>query len=81
MNIPVEVHDRVMWMFGARTLNGVEFPGIKEVDVSRVSFYAKSKYSRVSAWIETLKCVPMGDQNPWRKCHTEHYWVWFLKHQ
>ena len=34
-------------------------------------------YSRSAAWDSLSENEPYDSQhNPWRKCHTENYWVW-----
>lgn len=78
VEIPKEVWDRVMWCYGARP----GFPslgGITDVDPSRVSFFAKDQKSRACGWAATTKKVgDINNRNPWRKCHTENYWCWYL---
>jgi hypothetical protein len=44
---------------------------------ARVAFYDK-KLSRVEAWFQTTKLTPGAPINPWRKCHTKNYWVWYI---
>lgn len=76
MKIPAEVEKYVMWRFGANPRFG--FPGITQVDPEKVVFFLKNEMSRVGGWVEALKIRPITDDyNPWRKCHTENYWVWF----
>jgi hypothetical protein len=45
----------------------------------QVAFYAKADISRGEAWKKTeLSTAVVYDRNPWRKHHTEHYWVWVI---
>ncbi len=45
----------------------------------RIQFAAKAATSRSEAW--SCFGAPVLDSgqwwNPWRKCHTENYWVWY----
>lgn len=73
-DLPVEVTEKILFLFGAK--NG--FPGIIEVDPKRVVFCHKQELSRCEGWMKAVKTQPLGDKNPWRKCHTENYWAWYL---
>jgi len=64
--IPQEVRERVNWHAGA-----------KKIPDDRVRFFLKSQWSRGEAWNQCPLPAPPSNYNPWRKCHTEHYWVWY----
>lgn len=38
--------------------------------------YSKSLWRRNDAWGHLVADRKL-DPNPWRKAHTEHYWVWY----
>lgn len=38
--------------------------------------YSKSLWRRNDAWRHLVADRKL-DPNPWRKAHTEHYWVWY----
>lgn len=79
VDIPEEVKHWVLWKYGAKPY----YPeGITEIDPERVVFVPKATSYRDEGWRMALKKRPIlpGEYNPWRKCHTEHYWCWYLKY-
>ena len=74
-NVPPEVVEHTSFMHASLedALRGARPP----IDPDRIAFYLKAEISRGEAWLETAALLPYdGKNNPWRKCHTEHYWVW-----
>ena len=72
---PEEVQERVdQWS----DFNG---PGVEHV-----RFFGKAKWTRGDAWSIVERALPVNPanpkhdnkSNPWRKCHTESYWVWVV---
>lgn len=63
--LPPEIRE----IFERHVDNGGEEP-------SHVAFYAKSEKARGDAWAELVAETKEG--NPWRKCHTKDYWVWYM---
>jgi hypothetical protein len=67
--VPLELAEWVQWYFSARGT----------LDPTRLVYRAKADVSRCDTWFEALKLHPMGEKiNPWRKCHTEHYWSYYF---
>lgn len=66
---PSELAEWVQWYFSGRG----------PLDPTRLVYRAKAELSRCDTWFEALKLHPMGEKtNPWRKCHTEHYWAYYF---
>lgn len=67
--VPVELAEYVQWRFGLKD----------PANPKCLVFRAKTEVSRCETWFEALKLHPMGEKiNPWRKCHTEHYWAYYF---
>lgn len=55
-------------------------PGSTLPSTEKVRFFLKTEWDRPEAWMTVQRIsIPSGIYNPWRKCHTEHYWVWYFK--
>ena len=71
MLFPLEVVERVHWYTN------------KPIPLTHMHYYSKAELSKGEAWQRVPKFAPGNppkpwhESNPWRKCHTENYWVWF----
>jgi len=65
--IPEELASRVQRQFG-----------LQDLDPARLTFAAKTDQHRAEVWLDAVKHHPPGERNPWRKCHTENYWAYYL---
>lgn len=69
--IPKEVREILDWNFSFSK---------KYVPDKHVHWVAKSELSRGEAWEQINRNIT-SHNNPWRKCHTENYWVWYREPQ
>ena len=46
--------------------------------VTHVHLVPKTDNYRGGAWDQRPRVANQGDRNPWEKCHTEHFWCWFV---
>jgi hypothetical protein len=65
--IPFEVSNHIAWFLSGR--KPVAF-----------SFFLKDTTPRDRAWrqVEARPETSQHEKNPWRKCHTENFWVWVI---
>ena len=56
----------------------LEWNDVNLTNLQAIAHFAKSACSRGEAWeavVEYQKTAGLyAPRNPWRKCHTEHYW-------
>lgn len=62
LGVPLEVADAVRDTFGVG------------IDVEQIHYFRKNEKERGAAWAEVQAKAPTTVV---RKCHTDHYWVWF----
>lgn len=73
--IPAEIEEYICWRFSLLIL-----------DPRKVIFKDKLTACRSETWDMATKLRPVTEadssrrkwDNPWRKCHTEHYWAYYL---
>lgn len=70
---PAEVLDRVHWKFGP-------VPGISDHEVrpDLIVWAPKDSITRNNAWERARRIVGPVREESLRKCHTEHYWVYYV---
>jgi len=70
--LPTEVIDRVRSFFR-----------LDAVDPARVEYALQADISKAAAWQRLLDKCPwdMKVSNPFRKCHSANYWIWYRKHE
>lgn len=77
ITLPPEVYEHVRWLCSD------PFDSTKGRPPTAVKCYEKATIGRGAAWDLVWDCTPeslAGDKkNPWRKCHTQHYWAWFYR--
>ena len=52
--------------------------GLQDLDPARLVYAAKTDQYRAEVWLDAVTHHPLGERNPWRKCHTENYWAYYL---
>lgn len=55
----------------------IERLGVLQPLIEEVVFFSKAELCRSDAW----DAVPVLPNNPWRKCHTKNYWVWYRREE